>query len=594
MGSVAGRVQKWSSHDPESTLDVKRAPSVTKWSPGYAPGMRSAVLAVLTLLLLVLAAPAGAATCPNQAAVKVPGAEKQQADCLDDLTTKGTTTNGHTDQSDWITLHASQTKNPDEVVPGLQVDGYFPDTSTTNGYKGWFHDSQFVLRFPNDWNGKLVVTGAPGVRRQYAADFIIGDFVLAKGYAFASTDKGNSGVNFFRDAGQPGDSVAEWHTRVTELTRAAKEAVRQRYGRAPERTYMTGISNGGYLTRYAIENHPELYDGAVDWEGTLMLAQGPNLFTYLPTALHDFRAYKAGDEAAHQRMLAAGFAPGSEFQWEDHYAEYWDLTQRVYREEFDPGYDGPLEGGTPFCLPGQPFCDADYNYASRPQAVKDAMAKVSLTGRIGKPMLTLHGTLDALLPIATDSDVYSKMVRDAERSSQHRYYVIEGGTHVDSRYDRYPDKSRPILPCYRTAFVALEAMIERGATPPPSQSVARTAGGDIVNNCPLAGGSSSAGGGQGGSTGTGTTGTSKARLRLRVAPRRVRSGRRTRFRFRVSAAGKPVRGAKVRFAGATRRTNRRGRVVMVRRPVRRGLRKAIARKPGMRTATVRIRVLRRR
>jgi hypothetical protein len=32
---------------------------------------------------------------------------------------------------------------------------------------------------------------------------------------------------------------------------------------------MTGISNSGYLTRYAVENNPELYDGSVDWEGVL-------------------------------------------------------------------------------------------------------------------------------------------------------------------------------------------------------------------------------------------------------------------------------------------------------------------------------------
>ena len=76
--------------------------------------------------------PARAADCPRQGAVKVPGAERQVADCLDDLTTKGTTTNGHTDRSDWQTLHAAATRNPAKVVPGLQVDGYFPDTSTTN------------------------------------------------------------------------------------------------------------------------------------------------------------------------------------------------------------------------------------------------------------------------------------------------------------------------------------------------------------------------------------------------------------------------------------------------------------------------------
>jgi pimeloyl-ACP methyl ester carboxylesterase len=126
-----------------------------------------------------------------------------------------------------------------------------------------------------------------------------------RGYAFASTDKGNSGPNFFRDGRQPGDAIAEWHVRVTELTRAATEVVRQPYGREPDRTYVTGVSNGGYLTRYALEQHPELYDGGVDWEGTLFRAEGPNLLTYLPAALRHYPAFRdTGDEASHAGMLA--------------------------------------------------------------------------------------------------------------------------------------------------------------------------------------------------------------------------------------------------------------------------------------------------
>jgi Tannase and feruloyl esterase/3HB-oligomer hydrolase (3HBOH) len=548
--------------------------------------MARSVCLALALLALV-AVPARAATCPNQGAVKVPGAEKQVTACLDDLMTKGTQTNGHTDRSDWQTLSSAASRNPDKVVPGIQVDGYFPDTSTFNSYNGWNHDSQFVLRLPNNWNGKLVVTGAPGTRRQFAADYVIGDFVLARGYAYASTDKGNSGTTFYEDGVQPGDAVVEWNRRVTELTRAAKQALRTRYGRPPAHTYMTGISNGGYLTRWQLENHPELYDGGVDWEGTLFLANGPNLFTYLPTALRNYAAWKRGDEAAHQAFFKVGFAPGSEQQWDDHYTEYWDLTQRLYREEFDPDYDGPLQAGNPFCQSGTPACDADYDYAKRPQAVKDAVARVSLTGRIAKPMLTLHGTLDSLLPIRTDSDVYTRMIRAAGRGSLHRYYVITGGSHVDGRYDLYPSALRPILPCYRTAFAAFEDWIERGEAPPPSQTVSRTAGGDVANACPLAGGA-----GASGRAGPGRR--AKPRMRVRVTPRRVRAGHRARFRFRVSSRGRPVRGATVRFAGRTKRTGRRGRAVIVRRFAHPGRRRAVVRKRGRRSASVRIRVLHRR
>jgi hypothetical protein len=100
-------------------------------------------------------------------------------------------------------------------------------------------------------------------------------------------------------------------------------------------------------------------------------------------------------------------------------------------------------------------------------------------------MLTLHGTLDALLPIATDSDVYSRMVRAAGRGRLHRYYVIEEGNHVDGLYDDYPERLRPMLPCVRAAFMALERWVERDAVPPKSGFVARPDHGDVVNACAI-------------------------------------------------------------------------------------------------------------
>lgn len=252
------------------------------------------------------------------------------------------------------------------------------------------------------------------------------------------------------------------------------------------RTYITGISNGGYLTRYALENTPGLYDGGVDWEGTLWRAGGPNLFTYLPTALSNYPEYAAtGDQQAHDNMIQAGFQPGSEFLWDEHYSTYWDLTQRIYREEFDPNYDGALKAGIPFCQPGTPNCDADYVYKDRPQSVKDAVRSVSLTGDIRKPLLTLHGSLDALLPIKTDSDVYSKLVANAGHGNIYRYYVIGKGNHVDSYYDDNKNKLRPILPCQRDAFKALEAFVQKGVTPPKSGYVPKPASGDVVNSCSI-------------------------------------------------------------------------------------------------------------
>ncbi|MFH9060369.1 tannase/feruloyl esterase family alpha/beta hydrolase [Streptomyces coeruleorubidus] len=449
-------------------------------------------LAALTLTQApVTAAPANpGGHCERLTEVRVPGAQHQRSACLDELTTAGTIASGHTDPADWAGLTPKDLAVP-SGVPGIQIDGYFPDTSTTNTNHGWGHDAQFVVRLPDRWNGGLVVAGTPGNREQYANDRAVTDWVLSRGYAYAATDKGNTGLAFYRDGRTPGDAVAEWNDRLTQLTRAARATVARRYDRPPSHTLVTGMSNGGYLVRWQLENHPELYDGGVDWEGTLWRSDGPTLLDFLPEALRTYPVYAAGGEGAgkaRQALHAAGFPVGSEFLWPYHHKVYWDLTQRVYREELDPGYDGPTEAGTPFCATGTPACDADYDYASRPAEVTRAVKKIGLTGRIGKPLITLHGTLDVLLPISQDSDVYARMVRQTGRGHLHRYYRIEGGTHTDALADTYPDRLRPLTPCHRTAFTALEVWLESGQRPPASRTVGLPAGTDpetLANSCSL-------------------------------------------------------------------------------------------------------------
>ncbi|MFI9757300.1 tannase/feruloyl esterase family alpha/beta hydrolase [Streptomyces sp. NPDC051963] len=422
--------------------------------------------------------------CARQEQVRVPGSAFQQSACLSDLTTAGLAGTPYTDLADQAGLTAAGTRTP-SGVPGLQIDGYFPDSSHFNATHGWRHDAQFVIRLPDRWNGGLVVTGAPGTRRQYATDKAISDQVLAQGYAYAATDKGNNGSDFYRDGTRPGDAVAEWNTRTTQLTRAAKRAVAQRYGHAPRRTYVTGISNGGYLTRWQLENHPELYDGGVDWEGALWTTDGPSLLTSMPTAV----ARMLGS-ARDEDLYAVGFARGSEFLWPYHETAYWGVTQKIYRAEFDPIYDpacpGPSAGNTPERILAPCPADAAYDYASRPASVRRAVAKVALTGRIGRPLITLHGDLDALLPKAADSDVYARMIDVSGRGALHRFYTIRGGTHVDGLYDTFPDRLRPILPCYRSAFDTLVAWVEQSTMPPADRAVDRPVGGDVVGSCALA------------------------------------------------------------------------------------------------------------
>ncbi|POG47938.1 3-hexulose-6-phosphate isomerase [Streptomyces sp. ZL-24] len=463
--------------------------------------LRPAALAAAALTALT-AAPATAAPPPQDTArpahcfrvdtLKVPGAERQQASCLTELATAGTVASGHTDPADWAGLTPEGLATP-RGVPGIQIDGYFPDSSTTNTNHGWNHDSQFVIRLPDRWNGGLVVSGAPGVREQYANDRAFGDWAVANGYAFAATDKGATGAAFHRDGEAPGDALAEGNHRVTQLTRAARQVVARRYQRPPTRTLAMGMSNGGYLVRWQLENHPELYDGGIDWEGTLWRTEGPNLLTFLPPALRHYPAYAAGGAGAgqaHRAMTAAGYPAGSEFLWPFHHQYYWDLTQRIYREELDPEFDGATEAGTPFCAPGTPACDADYVYAERPEAVRKAVAEIALTGRIGKPLITFHGTYDVLLPISRSSDVYARLVKREGRGHLHRYYRVEAGTHVDSLADAFPGRVRPLVPCHRSASAALERWLDHGVRPPSSRTLRLPAGAGpakLLTYCPLTG-----------------------------------------------------------------------------------------------------------
>jgi hypothetical protein len=85
----------------------------------------------------------------------------------------------------------------------------------------------------------------------------------------------------------------------------------------------------------------------------------------------------------------------------------------------------------------------------------------------------------------------------------------------------------------------------------------------------------------------------RTRLKLKARPRRVSAGRRTRVTFTVTAEGKRISGARVRFAGRRHATGRRGRARFMVRLKKRGMRAAVASKRGYRSGKARVRVIRR-
>src|SRR5262245_13751406 len=77
------------------------------------------------------------------------------------------------DPADWTPIT--------RAIPGVLIRGALKDDQ---------QQGRFLLRLPMVWNGKLVVAGASGTRSEFNGDLVISDYVLQKGYAYASQNKG--------------------------------------------------------------------------------------------------------------------------------------------------------------------------------------------------------------------------------------------------------------------------------------------------------------------------------------------------------------------------------------------------------------------
>jgi len=308
----------------------------------------------------------------------------------------------------------------------------------------------------------------------------------------------------------PQKPFTQWTQYMILTTFLAKEAVRVNYHHHPHRTYAVGTSNGGYQVRRALEEAPEIFDGGVDWEGTFIDPRGPNILIDLPPAIKNFPAYETSDynpnSAAAQNIEAAGYPPDivkrdptthavTDSLWLRYSNSFWEVTACQWQERFDPTYNTYGSGL------------GNYDYLSRIHTVPGvfrSVDKVETTGDIGKPLITVAGTMDALLPIKRGARAYEDRVldsrrhhhdgdgeddRDDDRDGDHRdrhhpayrLYEVQNGNHIEANALVFPQLV-VIQPHAQKAFDLLVDYVEHHQALPPSQCIPNTVGSTISQN----------------------------------------------------------------------------------------------------------------
>ena len=244
---------------------------------------------------------------------------------------------------------------PKDDVAGTEVTG----TLVVAGDDGE-RRQEIALKVPANWNGELVVLGTPGTRTEFSNDATFAPWLLRRGYALVSGNKGmtNGGVDGNATLLNKMHPTRHWGAMMLDMATWASERLEKVTCTKPARVYAAGLSNGGYQVRRALEidharvNSGEsgatrIFAGGIDWAGaywpdarmldadvdgkvtpaeyakanhlvsTLERASLALRWAYDPATLSNPQAYAETPpfSAAHPAMIAAGFAPASAILW---------------------------------------------------------------------------------------------------------------------------------------------------------------------------------------------------------------------------------------------------------------------------------------
>ena len=131
---------------------------------------------------------------------------------------------------------------------------------------------EFEVNLPVEWNGRALQMGGGGYDGslvtglgRYSNQTMSSAPPLQQGFVTLGSDGGHKGKPGFDGSfGMDDEALLDYGKRSVKKTHdAAMAVIRKAYGRAPERFYFIGASQGGHEALDAAARYPEDYDGVV-------------------------------------------------------------------------------------------------------------------------------------------------------------------------------------------------------------------------------------------------------------------------------------------------------------------------------------------
>ena len=325
---------------------------------------------------------------------------------------------------------------------GVATTSRAPDFIAVPGAKAVFGklgNAVYQIEMPEKWNGEVVyyAHGFAGFGTEVAVDLpprALREKLIADGFAWAASSYSENGYT-------PGIGADD--------TLALKRLFEEKYGKT-KKAYLFGASMGGNVVTLSLEHFPEEYDGALticgavagesqldyltSWTALAEFTSGVKipigegsrnvgsiLLQQLPNALGspDAPTARGKQFISTVRMLTGGPRPFFLEGFKEQYVLNFSLSLLDPDRKTTASGASTNEGAQYSIEPGLGLTADQLNAGVRrftaDPALRNAEAHpdaVPTSGKISKPLLTLHGTGDIYVPI-NQEQLYRKSVEAA-------------------------------------------------------------------------------------------------------------------------------------------------------------------------------------